>query len=320
MPITPKVSIIIPCYNSEPYIDDCLKSIFTQNYMNLEIIVIDDGSTDNSLKILESYRDKIILISQANSGACIARNKGLEIASGKYIKFLDSDDYLAPGIISSQVNKIEPLNNNEIVYGDFTLLYPSKSVLHKNKIISDTYTTEELINTDILTGTPLHRTSLLKTINGFDKRFKHGQEWNLHVRLAALGVKFIYYPENVYYYRIHNSEDRISNKKEFDAKYELEKCLMTLESIHNLGKIGSSVSDGMATKVWNIGRKMLLIASKNEAEYYFSYAKKISDAPLKFASKKYRMLHSILGTSFTELFISNINRLRNKRNIFKNHK
>lgn len=317
----PKVSIIIPCYNSEPYIDECITSILEQDYQNIEIIVINDGSIDGSLDKLNSYLEKITLINQPNSGACIARNKGLEIASGKYIKFLDSDDYLAPNIISSQVKKIETLKDNEIVYGDFTLQYPNNSKLHKNKNISKAHTIEELINTDILTSTPLHKASYLKKINGFDARFKHGQEWNLHVRLAAVGVKFIYYPENTYYYRIHDAEDRISNKKKFNAQYELEKCLMTLTSIQSLkGEITPSILSGIATKIWGIGRRKLSISSQKEAEYFFNYAKFLSDEPLKFSSKKYRILHSFLGTHATESIITNINRIRNKRSIFRNLK
>lgn len=101
-----KVSIIIPLYNNEKYIVKCVESVFKQVYGNIEIIVVDDGSTDNGIKYVEEkFGDKkIIVIQQKNSGPSAARNMGLSVASGKWILFLDSDDELAP----NSLNKILP--------------------------------------------------------------------------------------------------------------------------------------------------------------------------------------------------------------------
>lgn len=93
----PKISVIIPVYNSEKFLSRALNSVLMQTYENLEIICINDGSTDNSLKILEEYQSKdsrIIVKTIENSGAAGARNCGLNIASGDYVSFLDSDDWL----------------------------------------------------------------------------------------------------------------------------------------------------------------------------------------------------------------------------------
>lgn len=93
----PLLSIIVPIYNSEMYLKKCLTSICKQTYYNLEIILVDDGSNDNSLKICNSFaeRDKRIkVISQSNCGASAARNTGLSVATGEYVTFVDSDDWL----------------------------------------------------------------------------------------------------------------------------------------------------------------------------------------------------------------------------------
>ena len=98
----PKVSIIIPIYNTEKYLKKCLNSITNQSYKNLEIILIDDGSTDNSGKIADEYAKKdtrIKVIHQKNAGQSAARNRGLKIASGEYISFVDSDDEIAKTFI-----------------------------------------------------------------------------------------------------------------------------------------------------------------------------------------------------------------------------
>ena len=92
-----KVSVIVPVYNVEPYLEECLRSLLGQTLTDIEIICVNDGSTDNSGKILEKYRqndDRIIIAWQKNSGLSAARNRGLDIAKGKYIYFCDSDDYL----------------------------------------------------------------------------------------------------------------------------------------------------------------------------------------------------------------------------------
>lgn len=100
----PKVSVIIPIYNAEQYLAECLESIINQSLKEIEIIGVNDGSTDNSLKILEAYaqRDKRIkIITQANRGAGAARNRGLAEARGEYLSFLDSDDIFASELLET---------------------------------------------------------------------------------------------------------------------------------------------------------------------------------------------------------------------------
>lgn len=98
------VSVIVPAYNAEKYIDRCLKSICYQSYGNLEIILVDDGSNDSTLEIAENWAKKdgrIKLISQQNRGVSAARNVGMELSNGRYITFVDSDDYLASNFVES---------------------------------------------------------------------------------------------------------------------------------------------------------------------------------------------------------------------------
>ena len=98
---TPKISVIIPVYNAEKYLEQCLDSVILQLYDNLEIICVNDGSTDNSLRILNNYaaRDqRIRIVSQENKGLSGARNTGMKYATGDYISFIDSDDYITLGL------------------------------------------------------------------------------------------------------------------------------------------------------------------------------------------------------------------------------
>ena len=103
----PLVSIIIPVYNAEKYLADTLTSAINQTWPDKEIIVIDDGSTDNSLAIIETFEDKGVKVyTQANKGASAARNLGLKMAKGDYIQFLDADDLLSTDKIEAQLNEL----------------------------------------------------------------------------------------------------------------------------------------------------------------------------------------------------------------------
>lgn len=108
--LQPLVSIIIPMYNASDYIEATLLSALGQTWPNVEVIVIDDESTDNSLTVAKQYKDKITVLQQSNKGASAARNLGLASASGKYIQFLDADDLLSADKIAAQV---EVLNGSE---------------------------------------------------------------------------------------------------------------------------------------------------------------------------------------------------------------
>ena len=120
-----KVSVIIPVFNVKNYIEDCLESVFSQTISDIEIICIDDGSTDGSLQILEKYSDlgKIKLIKQENSGVSTARNKGIDIAEGKYLYFMDADDIITSDYIQGLYNAAIETNCKIVVNDNISIFY-----------------------------------------------------------------------------------------------------------------------------------------------------------------------------------------------------
>ena len=103
------ISIVVPVYNTEKYLPKCLDSLLGQTYKNLEIICINDGSTDGSLQILEDYAkqdNRIIVLSQENAKQGAARNRGLDIAKGEYVTFVDSDDWIEKSYIAFNASSI----------------------------------------------------------------------------------------------------------------------------------------------------------------------------------------------------------------------
>lgn len=125
----PKVSVIVPFYNVENYIDKCIQSIINQSLKDIEIILVNDGSEDDSEKIakgyLEKYPDKIIYLEKENGGLGDARNYGMPYANGKYIAFVDSDDYIEPNMYEEMLKTAEQ-ENSDMVECDFYWEYPDK--------------------------------------------------------------------------------------------------------------------------------------------------------------------------------------------------
>lgn len=117
--LNPKVSIIIPVYNVARYLRKCLDSCISQTFKEIEIICINDGSTDNSLDILDEYASedkRIVLLSQENHGQGIARNKGIDISSGEYLMFIDPDDWIEPDTVETIYNKFVETKVNLIQF------------------------------------------------------------------------------------------------------------------------------------------------------------------------------------------------------------
>ena len=105
------VSVIIPIYNAEKYLQECLNSVLNQTYPEIEIIAVNDGSTDNSLEILKKYSNKLKIISKENGGAASALNAGINIASGEWIKRLDVDDVLLPEAVEELVSEAKKIKD-----------------------------------------------------------------------------------------------------------------------------------------------------------------------------------------------------------------
>lgn len=115
-----KLSVIIPVYNVEQYLPECLNSILSQSFSDFEIICVNDGSTDNSLRVLKDFEQKdnrVIVIDKENEGSGVARNAALEIAKGEYVYFVDGDDWLEDNALEQMVFKADELNTDILIFG-----------------------------------------------------------------------------------------------------------------------------------------------------------------------------------------------------------
>lgn len=126
------LSVIIPVYNVEKYIYECIKSVVEQSIKEIEIIVVDDGSQDNSIKIVEKFIDKRIkILKKDNGGLSSARNEGLKVATGEYVIFVDSDDYLKDNTVLEEMYRIAKESKSDIVVGNYVKKYDEKEEINK---------------------------------------------------------------------------------------------------------------------------------------------------------------------------------------------
>ena len=149
----PKISVIVPIYNVEKYLEKCLGSIINQTYKNLEIICVNDGSTDNSLEILKKYSNqdsRIIIIDKKNGGLSSARNEGLKIATGEFIGFVDSDDYIESNTYEECILKFKEDITIDMVCFSFKFVYENSEHIINSKIVNSPF--EGKLDNNILIG------------------------------------------------------------------------------------------------------------------------------------------------------------------------
>jgi glycosyltransferase involved in cell wall biosynthesis len=115
---SPLISIIIPCFRQGRFLAQAIESVLGQTYGQVETIVVNDGSPDDTAAVASRYLDRIKYLEQANAGVCAARNEGVAHATGDFLLFLDADDYLAPDMLSRMVERLQAQSESDVVYGD----------------------------------------------------------------------------------------------------------------------------------------------------------------------------------------------------------
>lgn len=221
-----KITIIIPCYNVQEYLPKCLESVLNSTFKDIEIIAINDGSTDNTIDILNEYakKDKRIKVyDQKNVGQAKTRNRGIDMANGEYLFFLDSDDYIDQELLEKLYN--ETLLGYEIVISG------AKKIVDNNIIEIDTfikYTDDNKINYILNSSGPAWKL-IKKSIITENKLYFY--EDHIYEDIAIVPVwgmyaqKISYVPDTYYYYLIHSGStmNQVTyNQKLEDIFYSLD--------------------------------------------------------------------------------------------------
>ncbi len=242
-----KISVVIPVYNVEKYLETCLNSVINQTYKNLEIIVVNDGSKDSSLEICKKYEkldNRIILIDQKNRGLSGARNVGIKKATGDYIHFLDSDDYITLNYYEKMIEALSDTDADIVVGGFYYEKYAAKNSVRYDYPYCYTSMEDKFIKTQLyfkrFAWRYLVKRTLLVDNNILFTEGRYFEDWNFTVHITILANKIITAPATEYFYR--KNQDGImlgrnklkAQKRKEDSKYmeNLTNELLNKYNIH----------------------------------------------------------------------------------------
>ncbi len=236
----PLVSIIVPAHNHAEYVSDCISSILDQDYANIDLIVINDGSTDDTGKIIEALLKKhpfgFRYITKANKGLIKALNQGIKLAHGEYICEIASDDMLLPGSIKKRVEYLRRHPGIDVVFADAYIIDNNIKTNIRLRVKKKSYSSSEHSVKDLIEGrakiffpSGMFRKSIFQKLDGFDEDFQYSEDVTIWYQLA-LYAQIAYLDEPVMYYRKHSGNTSISPAFKIEIRREkimaLEKLLM----------------------------------------------------------------------------------------------
>ncbi|HEM8303428.1 glycosyltransferase family 2 protein [Providencia stuartii] len=323
------VSIIVPAYNVEKYITKCLASIFEQTYKNIEVIIINDGSTDNTYKIVNSCiknEKRARVLNTPNSGVSSARNRGIKESIGEYIVFVDGDDYLANDFVSYM---LELITNSDADFCFSKNCYTRKIEQQVKKEKIEILNTEEaislLLSPNVVVGcwNKIYKRSLIESKKiFFSEDLFYGEGLTFIINIAQSCQRICVGNKKVYYYR-KNNETSATTKFEIEKVYNGEKALINIrEHLPKKSKMINTMFNYHLC-LYRLGALVKLKSNKLEKNYltdYNRWLKYIRYNSFKFLFfnklSLYRKLLIIAG-AFSPFLVSKLDKIRRK-NIINN--
>ena len=205
----PLVSVIIPVYNCERYLAEAIESILSQTYQPYEIIVVDDGSTDNSAAVAKSFGSVVKYCYQTNSGSAAARNHGIHLAKGRFFAFLDADDIWIEDKLKRQIAAFINDAELDVVFGYVEQFYsPELGESIKQKI---KYPPQPIAGYH--PGTMVIKRESFNRVGQFENHWELGEVFEWHIKAKEQGLKSLMLPEIVLKRRLHNTNKGISKRQ-----------------------------------------------------------------------------------------------------------
>ena len=218
----PRCSVVIPAYNVERYVGDTIRSVLRQTYTDFEVIVVDDGSTDGTAAVLESFGDRITLVRQPNRGVAAARNTGLRHATGDLVALLDADDLWLPRRLKRMVDFLDQRPRIGFATSDAYLRYeddPSAETYYRDLVPCPQLPTNQpywIIQHNFVFTMVVIRRGLLERHGCFDENLTTAEDWDLWIRFILGGDRLGLLHEPLGYYRIRTTGLTLSDREQWD--------------------------------------------------------------------------------------------------------
>lgn len=213
----PVVSIVIPAYNLGRYLGEAIESILNQDYPNIERIVLDDGSSDNTRDVLKHYTSQVYAESQGNMGQAKTLNKGWRMSKGEILAFISADDALLPGAVSKAVTCLDANPDAVLTYSDFKLIDGDSRAIRRVRTPEFDYE-DMLVNGSCPPGPgAFFRRSAFETVGPWDESLKIMLDYDYWLRLGLRG-RFIRIPEVLALYRVHDASQTFAGFDESKAQ------------------------------------------------------------------------------------------------------
>jgi glycosyltransferase involved in cell wall biosynthesis len=207
LPQGPRVSVIIPTFNSARFLPDALESVFSQDYPSFEVIVVDDGSTDETPEVLRPYARRVRILRQANAGVCAARNRGLNTARGELVVFLDADDLFLPGKLRDQAAMFRRRPSLAMVHSGWQLVDDDGRFIREiepwrwaHRLDLETW----LLWKPVFPGAIMLRRDAVLRAGGFDETLRQAEDVDLVLRIALAGGAAAWLRQPTVQYRLHD--------------------------------------------------------------------------------------------------------------------
>ncbi len=283
----PLISIIVPTYNTENYIENCIESILSQTYDNIQIIIVDDGSIDRTRDICDSYSkdnqrgNNIIVIHSENKGVSSARNIGLSKANGDYIGFVDSDDYIEPDMYATMLTIIEDTKSEICALSQYTIR-KYRFLKSKNyKEIDSKWALKLILTLKFPTSVwaYLYSRDAIKT-ERFDPDIHFFEDIDFNIRVLSNVKKVSVCHKYLYHY--NNQSDYVSKNRKGAISERKMSCLKVLDKLENNQILKSFYKDEVTFLKLHFIYSLLLSLAKSEVlvDEYFnlikSYSKNVS--------------------------------------------
>jgi len=328
----PLVSVVIPCYNSQAYVGEAIRSALDQTHKNLEVIVIDDGSNDASLQVIKSFGQSVRWETGPNRGAPAARNRGAELARGEFIQFLDADDLLLPEKVETCLHAFTD---------DLDVVFCSEKTLVEDGGACETVQHEPLPlfagiirrlavgrlresaqprwdeknplpylahSAGLQTARPLHRAETFRELGGFRPDLMCGQESEMHFRMALKGARMKKIEPALVLVRKHGGKHRIGNIENVRAR-RLEVRLLMLEQAKKAGALDGKLADAFTVSLMSYARALYRSGDLESARKGFQAVNNIKRFPSSGQGPVYDALSWLLGYEKLENMIMRLRKL-----------